>query len=68
MKQFQLLISLNYYQEYILSEEDAIRLLKIAGRAIKVTRTGYSGPYHPVPENEQKPFIESASVVEVEFS
>jgi hypothetical protein len=60
----KLMVSLGYHAEYVIEPEDAVRLLEIASRAIRVTRQGYSGPYFEA--EEQEPFIERAELVEFE--
>jgi hypothetical protein len=61
----KLKISIGYNVDYILEPEDAVRLLEIANRAVRVTQRGhYSGPY--VVSEDQEPFIRSAELVEFE--
>jgi hypothetical protein len=61
----KLKISMGYNADYILEPEDAVRLLEIANRAVRVTQQGrYSGPY--VLSDDQEPFISSAELVEFE--
>jgi hypothetical protein len=61
----KLKISIGYNADYILEPEDAVRLLEIANRAVRVTQQGrYSGPY--VLAEDQEPFISSAELVEFE--
>jgi hypothetical protein len=46
--------------------EDAVALLAIASRAVRVQQSnGYSGPFTPVEDNE--PFIDTLSLQDVDF-
>ena len=60
----RLKISIGWNADYIIEPEDAIRLLEIANRAVRVGRPGYSGPYHPA--EDQEPFISGAELVDFE--
>lgn len=58
----QFLVTLDYGQ-FAVSPEDAVLLMQIANRAVKVKRFKYNGPYKP--EVEQKPFVDMAELAEV---
>ena len=58
----QFLVELNYGQ-YAMSGEDAILLMQIANRAVKVKRPDYRRPYRPV--DDQESFAESVALAEV---
>ena len=51
------------YGNYVVPPEDAILLMQIANRAVKVKRPNYSSPYYP--DAEQKPFVDMAQSAEV---
>ena len=58
----QFLVTLDYGQ-FAVSGEDAVLLMQIASRAVKVRRPDYRSPYKP--EVEQKPFVDMAELAEV---
>ena len=60
----KLKISVGWNAEYVIEPEDAIRLLEIANRAVRVEQPGYSGPY--LQADDQEPFISAAELVDYE--
>ena len=62
----RMIVSIGYTDYALSSAEDAVNLLAIAGRAIRVRREHYNTPYLPVPD--QSPAVEAISLSEYDDS